>query len=73
MAARLCDVAGTYEVLMPTDAARSAPRGRHGRRRTARSSCAASPVRSTSSRLTGVPVLAPTNDTGELWTRSPFA
>ena len=48
MAARLCDVAGPFEVLMPTMQLERLPRASRATR-TARSSCAASPARSTSS------------------------
>ena len=71
MAARLCDVAQRYEVLMPTmhldrlpEGVTAVPHGEiqlHGFPGPIDVVC-----------LTGVPVLAPTNDTGELWTRSPF-
>jgi class 3 adenylate cyclase len=72
MAARLCDVAQSYEVLMPTMHLDRLPEGvtavPYGEIELRGFPGAIDVVR-----LTGVPVLAPTNDTGELWTRSPFA
>ena len=72
MAARLCDYASSFDVLMPTMHLDRLPEG-----------VSAEPYGEIELRgfpgpidvvrLTGVPVLAPTNDTGELWTRSPFA
>jgi class 3 adenylate cyclase len=72
MAARLCDIAQSYEVLMPTMHLDRLPEGvtavPYGEIELRGFPGAIDVVR-----LTGVPVLAPTNDTGELWTRSPFA
>jgi adenylate cyclase len=72
MAARLCDIAGPFEVLMPTMQIERLPRGVlanthepvelrgfHG------------PIDVVE--LGGQPELVATSDTGELWTRSPFA
>jgi class 3 adenylate cyclase len=72
MAARLCDVAQQYEVLMPTMHLDMLPEGvtavPYGEIELRGFPGAIDVVR-----LTGVPVLAATSDTGELWTRSPFA
>ncbi len=71
MAARLCDTAKGYEVLMPTMHLERLPAG-----------VAATPHGPVELRgfpgpieiveLTGNPEAAPQNDTGELWTRQPF-
>ena len=71
MAARICDAAGSFEVLMPAEQAEHLPDG-----------VVASPheplhLRGLNSglqvvALTGEPKDAARNDTGELWTRSPF-
>jgi class 3 adenylate cyclase len=71
MAARLCDVAQPYEILMPAAHLDVLPEG------VTAESYGAIDLRGFPGaidvvRLTGVPVLAPTNDTGELWTRTPF-
>jgi class 3 adenylate cyclase len=71
MAARLCDVAQPYEILMPAAHLDGLPEG------VTAESYGAIDLRGFPGaidvvRLTGVPVLAPTNDTGELWTRTPF-
>jgi class 3 adenylate cyclase len=56
MASRLCDIAGPFEVLLPT--MQLELRGFPG------------PIDVVE--LSGVPVHTPLNDTGELWTRTPF-
>jgi class 3 adenylate cyclase len=71
MAARLCDLAKGFEVLMPTMHLDRLPEG-----------IVASPRGEVELRgfpgpvevvqLSGTPTLADRNDTGELWTRSPF-
>ena len=73
MASRLCDIAGAYEVLIPTMRLERLPEGVDGRRRTARVELRGFPgaievrrARPASRRR------ADRNDTGELWTRSPF-
>ena len=71
LAARLCDAAGPFEVLLPTMQIERLPEG-----------VSATPYGDLELRgfpgaisvveLSGRPVLRATNDTGELWTRSPF-
>ena len=61
-----------FEVLLPTMQIERLPRGRRGHLRSATSSCAGSPGRSTWSSSAVRPVLAASHDTGELWTRTPF-
>ena len=71
MASRLCDAAGPFEVLMPTMQLERLPEG-----------VVASPHGEVELRgfpgpidvveLSGVPVATALNDTGELWTRTPF-
>ena len=71
MAARLCDAAGPFEVLLPTMQLQRLPEG-----------ITATPHGDVELRgfpgpvnvveLSGRPVLVPRNDTGELWTRTPF-
>src|SRR5262245_3862594 len=71
LAARLCDAAGAYEVLMPADQLDGLPEG-----------VVATPHVDVTLRgfpgpvgtvaLSGSPILAPRHDTGELWTRSPY-
>lgn len=71
LAARLCDVAGPYEVLLPADQADELPAGvnaedvgpvqLHGLKQ-----------RLHVVRLTGAPQPATPGDEGEVWTRSPF-
>ena len=72
MAARLCDAAGPHEVLMPTMQLERLPQGvmatEHGDLELRGFPGPISVVE-----LTGQPALATTNDTGELWTRSPFS
>ena len=70
-AARLCDAAGAFEVLIPVDQVEELPEGVH----TVRHAPLAlrgftEPVEVYG--LTGDPVITDRNDTGELWTRSPF-
>ena len=71
MAARLCDVAGPFEVLMPATQVERLPDGvtlaSHGDIELRGFPGPISVVE-----LSGVPKLAATTDTGELWTRSPF-
>ncbi len=70
-AARLCDAAGAFEVLIPTDQIEELP---EGVRIVAHEPLVlrgfSEPVEVCS--VTGDPVLTDRNDTGELWTRSPF-
>ncbi len=71
LAARLCDAAGPYEVLMPSDSLEDLPEG-----------VVATPHSEVTLRgfpqpvgvvsLSGSPVQSPRHDTGELWTRSPY-
>lgn len=71
MAARLCDIAGPFEVLIPTMQLEPLPEG-----------VVATDYGSVELRgfpgaievveLSGEPVAVPRNDTGELWTRLPF-
>jgi adenylate cyclase len=71
LAARLCDTAGAFEVLMPASQLEPLPEGTH-----------AEPYGTLNLRgfpepvdvieLSGEPAPARRNDTGELWTRSPF-
>ena len=71
LAARLCDAAGPYEVLMPSEDVDDLPEG-----------VVASPHADVTLRgfphpiavvaLSGQPVPSPRHDTGELWTRSPY-
>ena len=71
MAARLCDAAGSFEVIIPSEQIENLPEG-----------VVATPHESMSLRglneaipvvlLTGEATNAARNDTGELWTRSPF-
>jgi len=71
MASRLCDLAGPFEVLMPTMQIERLPEG-----------VVARPYGDVELRgfpgtidlveLSGQPVATPLNDTSELWTRSPF-
>ena len=71
MASRLCDIAGPFEVLLPTMQLERLPEG-----------ITANPHGEVELRgfpgpvdvveLSGVPVHTPLNDTGELWTRTPF-
>jgi class 3 adenylate cyclase len=70
-AARLCDAAGAFEVLIPVDQIETLPEGV----RTIEHSPLelrgfSEPLAVVT--LSGDPVIADRNDTGELWTRSPF-
>jgi class 3 adenylate cyclase len=72
LAARLCDAAGPYEVLMPADQVEDLPEGvtavPHGE---VALRGFPQPVKVVT--LAGVPVpSSPRHDTGELWTRSPY-
>ena len=71
MAARLCDIAGHYEVLIPTMGLERLPEGvtatPHGA-----VELAGFPGAIEVYELTGVPTAPDRNDTGELWTRGPF-
>jgi class 3 adenylate cyclase len=72
LAARLCDAAGPFEVLLPTMQIERLPEG-----------VTATPYGELELRgfpgpisvveLSGQPVLRASNDTGELWTRTPFS
>jgi class 3 adenylate cyclase len=71
MAARLCDAAGPFEVLMPTMQIERLPEG------VVANSHPSVELRGFPGvidvvELGGVPKPSPTNDTGELWTRTPF-
>ncbi len=71
LAARLCDLAGAGDVLMPAEQAVELPEGvitkPHGV-----IELRGFPQPLTVVALTGSPVLRGRHDTGELWTRSPF-
>jgi adenylate cyclase len=71
MASRLCDLAGPFEVLMPTMQLERLPEGviahEYGD-----VELRGFPGSINVLELGGDPVNAPVNDTGELWTRSPF-
>jgi class 3 adenylate cyclase len=70
-AARLCDAAAPHEVLIPAEHVEDLPEGITASRHAAlelRGLSEALPV----VELHGEPTLAGRNDTGELWTRSPF-
>ena len=71
MAARLCDVADPYEVIIPVEQIENLPEGvvvgKH-EALTLKGMNEAIPVVT----LTGEATNAARNDTGELWTRSPF-
>jgi class 3 adenylate cyclase len=71
MAARLCDIAGPYEVLMPTMSMERLPEGVIATPYGA-VEVAGFPGEIEIVELTGTPRAADRNDTGELWTRSPF-
>ena len=71
MAARLCDAAGPFEVLMPTSQIDRLPSGVIAEPHEAlRLRGFPGPVEIVN--LTGEPVTDSRHDTGELWTRSPF-
>jgi class 3 adenylate cyclase len=71
MASRLCDIARSYEVLMPTMGIERLPDGviatPHGP-----VELAGFPGSIEVFELSGTPTPPDHNDTGELWTRSPF-
>jgi adenylate cyclase len=71
MASRLCDAAGPFDVLMPTMQIEQLPEGvtatDHGALE-----LRGFPGTIDVIELSGEPVAAPRNDTGELWTRLPF-
>jgi adenylate cyclase len=71
MAARLCDIAKDFEVLIPTMGLERLPEGvvatPHGA-----VELAGFPGPIEVFELSGVPAAPDRNDTGELWTRSPF-
>jgi len=71
MASRLCDHAGPFEVLMPKVMLEELPEGviahEHGE-----VALRGFPDLIDVLELGGEPVTSPVNDTGELWTRSPF-
>ena len=71
MASRLCDAAGPFEVLLPTMQLERLPEGvvatEHGELELRGFPGPVDVVE-----LSGVPVHIPLNDTGELWTRTPF-
>ena len=71
MASRLCDIAGPFEVLLPTMQLERLPEGvvatEHGE-----VELRGFPGTVDVIELSGVPVHTPLNDTGELWTRTPF-
>jgi adenylate cyclase len=71
MAARLCDAAGPHEVLLPTMQIERLPQGVHTvAQRDLELRGFPGPINVVE--LSGTPVLTASNDTGELWTRSPF-
>jgi adenylate cyclase len=71
MAARLCDLAAPHEVLLPTMQLERLPQGvqatEHGD-----VELRGFPGSIDVLQLSGEPVSTPANDTGELWTRTPF-
>jgi len=71
MAARLCDAAGPHEVLLPTMQIERLPQGVHASTHH-EIELRGFPGPVDVVELTGHPLLTATNDTGELWTRSPF-
>ncbi len=71
LSARLCDAAGTNEVLLPVDQANELPDGVTAEPHNALALHGfPDPIQVVS--LTGDPHMAARNDTGELWTRTPF-
>ena len=73
LASRLCDAAGPCEVLMPALAARHAARRASTPTRTRRSNLRGFPGPVDVVQLSGhMSSTDGRNDTGELWTRSPF-
>jgi class 3 adenylate cyclase len=71
MAARLCDIAAPYEVLIPTMGLERLPEGVVAKEHPP-VQVAGFPGEIEVFQLTGVPAAPDRNDTGELWTRSPF-
>jgi class 3 adenylate cyclase len=71
MAARLCDAAGPFEVLIPTMQLEHLPEGVTATEHDPLD-LRGFPGRIDVLELSGTPVGAPRNDTGELWTRLPF-
>ena len=71
LAARLCDAAGPFEVLMPTSQIERLPSGVMAQPHDAMS-LRGFPGPVDVVQLTGEPTTDGRNDTGELWTRSPF-
>jgi adenylate cyclase len=71
MASRLCDIAGAYQVLIPTMGLERLPEGVQALPH-APVELAGFPGSIEVFELTGLPAAADRNDTGELWTRSPF-
>jgi adenylate cyclase len=71
LAARLCDAAGTDEVLAPADQTVDVPSGVHSTPHGV-IELRGFPNPVTVANLSGTPMLQGRNDTGELWTRSPF-
>ena len=71
MAARLCDSAGPHEVLLPTMQLERLPQGVEATgQHDIELRGFPGPINVVE--LSGRPVLAASNDTGELWTRTPF-
>jgi adenylate cyclase len=71
MASRLCDIAGAYQVLIPTMGLERLPEGVEALPHDP-VELAGFPGSIEVFELTGVPTAPDRNDTGELWTRSPF-
>lgn len=70
-AARLCDAAGAFEVLIPVEQIEELPDGVHTVDHAPLSLRGFSEPLAVCG-LSGDPVITDRNDTGELWTRSPF-
>lgn len=71
LAARLCDIAGPFEVLIPTSQLETLPEGvRADPHEPLELRGFPDPIEVVD--LSGEPILADRNDTSELWTRSPF-
>jgi class 3 adenylate cyclase len=71
MAARLCDAAGAHEVLLPTMQILRLPQGvETAAQRDLELRGFPGPINVVA--LTGRPVVVASNDTSELWTRTPF-
>jgi adenylate cyclase len=71
MAARLCDAAEGWEVLMPTSQIERLPKGAISKHHS-KISLRGFPDPIDVVALTGIAEATTRNDTGELWTRSPF-